>query len=122
MRVFDDIRQIHFLKTVQPYFDLIGGKKKKFEVRFNDRDYSEKDVLILAEFHPISGKYSGLYWLVYVDYILDDRDFCKRGFIIMSVTLFDEKQLDNSSMEMLTEKLKLFNRILKQQLCSTVEN
>jgi len=122
MEVIKNIGQIHFLKTVQPYFDLVGSKAKKFEVRFNDRNYCSKDILILAEFDAMNQRYSGIYSLVTVDYVLNDKDFCKRGFVIMSITLIDEQNIAIESLERLNEKLKSFNQLLKQQLCVPSQN
>lgn len=40
----------HKLKTIQPYFDACWSGAKKFEVRENDRDFSEGDIVYLQEY------------------------------------------------------------------------
>ncbi|HHX19609.1 MAG TPA: DUF3850 domain-containing protein [Clostridiaceae bacterium] len=40
---------IHAIKLQQPFFDAVLDGSKTFEVRLNDRDYREGDVVILIE-------------------------------------------------------------------------
>lgn len=40
----------HLLKTVNPYFQDVYDGLKTFELRLNDRDFSEDDILILVEY------------------------------------------------------------------------
>lgn len=39
----------HELKLKQPYFDAVLNGRKTFEVRYNDRDYQEGDIVIFRE-------------------------------------------------------------------------
>ena len=41
------------------YFDDVASGKKKFELRLNDFDIKEGDTLILEEWNPIIGEYTG---------------------------------------------------------------
>lgn len=76
---------IHELKCATEYFkDVISGKKT-FEVRINDRTYEVGDLLALNEYDMENEVYTGASCLVYIDYILDNRDYCKTGFIVMSI-------------------------------------
>jgi ASC-1-like (ASCH) protein len=49
----------HNLKIIQPYFDKLKAGTKKWELRFNDRDYRIGDALILQEYDPSNKTYSG---------------------------------------------------------------
>lgn len=47
-------------KKIWPeYFDDVASGKKKFELRLNDFDVKEGDVLILEEWDPKKEKYTG---------------------------------------------------------------
>lgn len=49
----------HVLKTAPKFFDAVLQGVKPFEVRRNDRDYREGDVLVLREWYPGAHRYSG---------------------------------------------------------------
>ena len=66
--------RIHTLKIWPPFLELIAAGKKRFELRRNDRDYREGDVLDLVEFDPKIGGYTGRRLRVQVTYILRIRD------------------------------------------------
>lgn len=44
--------KIHQLKTLPEYFQLVRDGIKTFEVRKNDRDFKQGDILILQEYDP----------------------------------------------------------------------
>lgn len=74
---------IHELKIQKEYFEQVISNRKTFEVRKNDRNYKVGDLLALNEIED--GKYTNRCCLVYVDYILDDENYCKVGFVTMSI-------------------------------------
>ncbi len=74
---------VHDLKTVPQYYDSVLKGYKKFEVRYNDRDYKADDTLILREYWH--GKYTGRALSARVPYILNNSDYCKENFVIMSL-------------------------------------
>ena len=76
---------IHELKILPVYFDAVVSGKKTFEVRKNDRPFHEGDLLALNEFDAEHKCYTGNSVLVYIDYILDDADYCKSGYVVMSI-------------------------------------
>ena len=76
-------RQHHYLKILPEYFRAVERWDKKFEVRFNDRNYQLYDILHLDEW--ADGKFTGRKIEAEVTYILDDTDFCKEGYVIMSI-------------------------------------
>ena len=74
---------IHLLKILPEYYQAILKGEKRFEVRFNDRNYKKGDFLYLCEH---DGKdYTGHAISVEVTYLLDNPDYCKEGFVIMSI-------------------------------------
>ena len=76
-------RKQHELKILPEYFEAIKKDEKNFEVRFNDRNYSKGDVLILRE-HDANG-YTGRTITAEVTYLLDNPAYCKEGYVIMAI-------------------------------------
>lgn len=76
---------IHELKILTKYFqDVISGRKT-FEVRKYDRPFHVGDLLALNEFDEKNKCYTGNSCLVYVDYILNDKEYCKKEQVVMSI-------------------------------------
>lgn len=46
-------------KTWPGFFDAVASGKKKFELRLNDFEIREGDTLVLEEWDPKTGKYTG---------------------------------------------------------------
>lgn len=76
-------RQHHYIKILPKYYRAIEKGDKRFEVRYNDRDYQVHDILHLQEY--LNGDYTGREIQATISYILDDENFCKEGFVIMSL-------------------------------------
>lgn len=76
-------RQHHELKIKPEYFRVIEKGIKTFEVRFNDRNFQVYDILRLKEY--ANGVYTGREIIAEVTYILDNKDFCKDGYVIMAI-------------------------------------
>jgi hypothetical protein len=74
----------HYLKVLPEFFEAILKGDKTFEVRKNDRDYKRGDLLYLQEW---DGEFTGRKIIVSIPYILDDRRFVKKGYIIMSLLI-----------------------------------
>lgn len=70
---------IHELKIKQKYLEEIVQNIKTFEVRFNDRNFKINDILILKSISTND------YLLCEVIYILNDNNYCKDGYVIMSI-------------------------------------
>jgi hypothetical protein len=77
-------RKHHKLKTLTNFYQDVERGKKKFEVRFNDRDFKVGDIVCLQEFIPPS-TYTGREIRKEVGYILDDLDYCKEGFVVLGL-------------------------------------
>ncbi len=75
---------VHEIKSEQPYYDLVREGIKKFEVRFNDRNYEVGDVLHLQEF--VNGKFTSN-WIEVgpIQYIFRGGDFgIENSYIVMN--------------------------------------
>ena len=76
---------IHELKLSTHYFPDVVSGKKTFEIRKNDRRFRAGDLLALNEYDTNGEFYTGNSCLVFVDYVLDDTQFCKEGFVCMAI-------------------------------------
>lgn len=76
----------HSLKILPEYYDAVHAGLKKFEVRFNDRDFHVGDFIILREWN--NEKYTGRAIHCWITYILDDARFCKPGYVILSIAMY----------------------------------
>ncbi len=83
----------HELKTWTKYFIPIWRKEKKFDVRYNDKNFQKGDILYLNEFDPIINEYLGRCIECKVIYILDDPKFVLEGYIIMSIMILTRYDL-----------------------------
>jgi ribosomal protein S17 len=76
----------HALKTWPEYYQQITSGAKPFEVRKNDRDYKTGDRVLLQEFEPDSGKYTGKEAEFRIGYILHGPAFgIKQGFCVFAL-------------------------------------
>lgn len=76
---------IHELKILPNYFNDVISGKKTFEIRKNDRLFCEGDLLALNEYNAETKGYTGNSCLVYIDYILNNPEYCKNGYVVMSI-------------------------------------
>ena len=75
---------IHQLKQSAKYFKDVISIKKTFEVRKNDRNFKVGDFLALNELDE-AGKETGKCALFRVEYILDEPEYCKEGYVTLSI-------------------------------------
>lgn len=78
--------KIHELKTLPKFFEAQLKGIKKFEVRFNNRDYKIGDILVLQEYSQTRG-YTGKYLHVEITYVLNETNYCKEGFVVLGTKL-----------------------------------
>ena len=76
---------IHELKILPEYFEAVLSGEKTFEIRKCDRPFCKGDLLALNEYDPVHSIYTGKSCLVYVDYIFSNADYCKSGYVVMSI-------------------------------------
>lgn len=78
----------HKLKILSKYYEAILQGKKTFEVRKDDRPFSEGDTLLLQECVTPNGcGYTGREMTVDVTYILRDSEYVKDGYCIMGIKI-----------------------------------
>lgn len=76
----------HELKIYPKYFEDVLSRKKKFEIREDDRRFCIGDVLILKEWDNI--KYSGREIKAKVSYLIDDKFVgIQPGYVVMGIEL-----------------------------------
>lgn len=75
--------QIHELKTIPPYFQMVVDDRKHFEYRRNDRMFGLNDLILLREWN---GVYTGRTQLVQVLEIINDRTIgIPDDYVIMEI-------------------------------------
>lgn len=77
----------HELKTWTKYFEAVFNGKKNFELRKDDRGFQIGDILILKEWEPELGKYTGRQLTKSVTYIFEGGSLgLEKGFVIMAIS------------------------------------
>lgn len=79
---------IHQLKIKRSFFIDILYNRKRFEVRYNDRNFQVGDFLGLNEVDE-DNRETGHCVIVRVLDVLDDPEYCKPGYVIMSIDQTD---------------------------------
>lgn len=73
----------HNLKIWKRYFDKVKDGSKKFEIRFDDRDYKEGDFVVLHEWSDALKEYSGETITKRIGFITDYEQ--KEGYVVFSL-------------------------------------
>lgn len=90
--------KMHEIETINPYFSDTWNGDKPVEVRLNDRNYQEGDILWLREFDPeeaeiVGTGYSGREIISRVSKILIKENTFSGltpGYIMMGITILKE--------------------------------
>lgn len=77
--------KVHSLKIAPTYFKEILTGAKRFEVRYNDRNFKVGDILFLEEFDKKG--YTGKFINAEITYILDDPEYCKKNYVVLGFKL-----------------------------------
>lgn len=75
----------HELKIHPQYFRDVSLGLKKVEIRKNDRNFRERDVLILNEWNPDAAKYTGNQVKRIVSYVLKDCPGLLKDYVILQI-------------------------------------
>ena len=77
----------HYIKSWAPEFQAVLSGAKTFEARYNDRGYAVGDDLILEEYNPVIGEYTGRTVLVHVTRLLklDDLPNGPKRWVVMGI-------------------------------------
>ena len=76
----------HELKIYPEYYKQILLGLKKVEIRLNDRNYQENDLLILNEFDPKTERYTGSQLKRKVYFIIRDVAGLDPDYVIMQIS------------------------------------
>lgn len=85
----------HKLKIKSEYFSAVINGTKTAEIRYNDRNYQVGDILILNEIDEHSN-FTGNSCQVVVTHILDDSEYFKTGYVMLSFHMLNVKRLRKS--------------------------
>jgi hypothetical protein len=76
----------HELKIHPEHYKEVLLGLKKVEIRLNDRNYQENDILLLNEYNPNTRKYSGSQVTRKVDYIIRDVAGLATSYVILQIS------------------------------------
>lgn len=80
------LTQTHELKTWSEYFDAILADKKTFEVRKNDRDFQENDILLLNRWDNVKNEYAGRQAEFTITYVLKGGQWgIEEGYCVLGL-------------------------------------
>lgn len=78
--------KVHELKTVNPFFNAVRMREKRFELRKNDRDFTAGDILVLRLWDNASKVFVGPNCVVRVNYVLYQFVGLQQGYCILSIS------------------------------------
>lgn len=78
----------HQIRIAAKYYEDVKSGKKPFELRKNDRDYREGDILELMEFKE--GRNTGRLFRALVTYMLEDYTGLEEGYCILGTKVLEE--------------------------------
>ena len=73
----------HELKIEPKYFEAVKDGRKKFEIRKNDRNYQEGDILVLLEYDKYYEAFTGEKITVEISYMTDYAQ--KDGYVVLGI-------------------------------------
>lgn len=79
----DAIRKHHDLKSIPEQYTKHLAGRKRFEIRFNDRDFQADDSVTLHEYIPESDTYTGFAISGIIGYVDDFEQ--KEGYVVFSL-------------------------------------
>lgn len=80
--------RVHYLKTWPNFHQDVRKLKKRFDIRFNDRDFQVGDILILQEFDPKTCEYTHSPDITaLVTYVLSGPPFLPPDYVCMSINV-----------------------------------
>ncbi|RHN00864.1 DUF3850 domain-containing protein [Dielma fastidiosa] len=77
----------HEIKCYPEYYQEIINGAKRFEIRFNDRNYKVNDILVIRE-NTLMGL-TGRYCICCIVYILDNPTYLQPGYVCLSIMLLN---------------------------------
>lgn len=77
---------IHVLKIWPEHFRDVRVGIKTAELRLNDRNFQPGDVLVLREYDPQTGEYTGEVEIRTVTHVLADERWLQTGMVMLSMS------------------------------------
>lgn len=80
----------HSLKTEQPWFDLVAEGVKNFEIRKNDRNFQEGEIIELLEYDRKNDEFSGDEIIAKIELVCDyaqQENYLVLGIKVLSIKL-----------------------------------
>lgn len=82
----------HDVKLLPPFFDAVLSGQKTFEIRLNDRDYQEGDLLYLREYSKRDSKYTGRVLSAEIGFVYKGFEYgLKEGYCVFSLLKVQEE-------------------------------
>jgi ASC-1-like (ASCH) protein len=79
---------LHELRTWPHFFEAVWDGRKTAELRRDDRGFAVGDIILLQEYEPTSGDYSGREILARVTHIVDSATFgLQDGHVMLSMAI-----------------------------------
>lgn len=75
--------KVHELKIGSEFYEAVKDGRKKFEIRKNDRNYQEGDILILKKYDPLIQLFSGEIVKVEITYMTDYAQ--QDGYVVLGI-------------------------------------
>jgi ParB family transcriptional regulator, chromosome partitioning protein len=82
----------HVIKCWPEYFKPIAKGEKTFDLRKDDRSYAVGDIVLLCEFRPTTGEYTGPTIRVKIGYILREFAGLMPGYCILGIERISDDQ------------------------------
>lgn len=86
----------HYLKTHPEYFAAVTNEdptqRKTVELRLNDRNFQVGDVLILNEYDPANGMFTGKCCYRLITHVLGSGPWLTQGYVALSITPIQQEQ------------------------------
>lgn len=84
--------EVHELKTWPQFFQAVWDKRKRAELRKNDRGFQAGDYLHLREWEPADGKYSGREIDAKILHVVEGPAFgLEAGYAMLSIDVYMRK-------------------------------
>lgn len=78
----------HNLKTWPGYFQATWVGDKTFEIRKNDREFKERDEIVLEEWEPGNMEYTGRVIEGFIRYMTDYEQ--KQGYVVLQIEITEK--------------------------------
>lgn len=86
----DNEQRVHEIKIGNSFFEDVCTGKKNFELRKNDRDYKEGDILEMSEYKY--GQETGKWVKAIVTYLLEDYTGLEEGYCVMGIQVVERSK------------------------------